>query len=90
MVLSSVTDSMVRFAAFPLAFGSCLICFMVGFYNRRKFFPEVDEIHHQRAIETQIQAVEFQQKVAEGVQRIREKKRKEALEKEDNKGALSN
>ena len=73
---------MVRFAAFPLAFGTCLLCFAVGFYNRRRFFPDVEEIHHQRAIETQIQAVEFQQKVAEGVQRIREKKRREAQEKE--------
>ncbi len=59
-----------------------MICFVWGFYNRRKFFPEVEEIHHQRAIETQIQAVEFQRKVAEGVQRIREKKRREAQEKE--------
>ena len=73
---------MVRLSSSPLVFGGFLLCFAIGFYNRRKFFPEVEEIHHQRAIETQIQAVEFQQKVAEGVERIREKKRKEAQEKE--------
>lgn len=72
---------MVRYSTFPLAFGGILLCFAVGFYNRRKFFPDVEEIHHQRAIETQIQALQFQQKVAEGVEKIREKKRKEAEDK---------
>lgn len=67
---------MVRLAPlqFPLVFGGCLIVFAWGFHNRRKLFPEVEEIHRQRAIETHQQAVEFQQKFAEGIKKEKERK----------------
>lgn len=65
---------MVRLAPFPLTFGGCLIFFVWGFVNRRRWFPEVEEIHRKRAIETKQQAEEFKEKLAEGLKREREKK----------------
>lgn len=67
---------MVRLAPFqfPLVFGGCLLALAVGFHYRRKLFPEVEQIHRKRAIETQEQAVEFQQKLAEGIKKERERK----------------
>lgn len=65
---------MVRLTPFPLAFGGCLIFFVWGFVNRRKWFPEVEDIHRQRAIEKKQEAEEFKTKLAEGVKRERAKK----------------
>lgn len=65
---------MVRLTVFPLAFGGCLICFSWGFVNRKRLFPEVEEIHRLRAIEKQQEVVEFREKFAEGLKKEREKK----------------
>lgn len=65
---------MVRLTAFPVLFGASLLVFAIGFYNRRKLFPEVEEIHRQKALESHYQAIEFKSKVAEGVRKEREKK----------------
>ena len=64
----------VRLTAFPVLFGASLLAFAVGFYNRRKLFPEVEEIQRQKAIESHYQAIEFKSKVAEGVRKERERK----------------
>ena len=48
--------------------------FAIGFYNRRKLFPEVEEIQRQKAITSHYNAIEFKSKVAEGVRKEREKK----------------
>ena len=65
---------MVRLAPFPLAFGGCLIFFAWGFVNRRKWFPEVEDVHRRRAIEKNQQAEEFKAKLAEGIKKERAKK----------------
>lgn len=65
---------MVRLTAFPVLFGASLVAFAVAFYNRRKLFPEVEEIQRQKARESHYQAIEFKSKVAEGVRKEREKK----------------
>ena len=65
---------MIRLTAFPVLFGATLLAFAVGFYNRRKFFPEVEEIQRKKAIEAHYQAIEFKSKVAEGVRKERERK----------------
>ena len=71
---TNVFEAMVRLTAFPVLFGASLVVFAVGFYNRRRLFPEVEEIQRKKAIESHYQAIEFQSKVAEGVRREREKK----------------
>jgi len=68
------TLTMVRITAFPVIFGASLVALTVGFYNRRKFFPEVEEIHERKARESHFQAQEFKVKVAEGVKKKREEK----------------
>lgn len=67
---------MVRLSKFqfPLVFGGCLLVFAVGFRNWKQYFPEVEAIHRQRALETHQQALEFKQKVAEGIKKERERK----------------
>ena len=65
---------MVRLTAFPVVFGVSLVIFAIGFFNRRKLFPEVEEIQRQKAVESHYQAIEFKSKVAEGVRKEREKK----------------
>ena len=67
---------MVRFAhlKFPLVFGGTLAVLVVGFHYRRRLFPEVEEIHRRRAAETEQQAAEFKQKLAEGIKRERERR----------------
>lgn len=65
---------MVRVSTFPLLFGGCLVGFALGFYNRRKLFPEVEEINRQKAIKNYQEAVQFREKVAVGVQKERERK----------------
>ena len=65
---------MVRLTPFPLLFGGCLIVFAWGFYNRRNFFPEVEDINRQKAIERYQEAIDFKKKVAEGVKKERERK----------------
>ena len=66
---------MVRLATFPVIFGASLLAFVVAFFNRRRFFPDIDAIHERKAIETHEQALEFRQRVAEGVAREREDRR---------------
>lgn len=65
---------MVRLAVFPLVFGGALVLLTVGFYNRRKLFPEVEEIQRRKARESHSQAQEFRASVAEGLRKEREKK----------------
>ena len=56
---------------FPLLFGATLIVIIVGFYNRRKLFPEVEEIKRKKATQRRQEAIEFKQKVADGVRERR-------------------
>ena len=65
---------MARLAVFPVVFGGALLVFVTAFYNRRKLFPEVDEIHRKKALESHVQAIEFKARVAEGVRRERQSK----------------
>lgn len=65
---------MVRLSPFPLAFGTTLIVFACGFYNRKKLLSEVDEIKEQRAVERRQQTLEFQEKFTAGIKRERERK----------------
>ena len=65
---------MVRLTAFPVVFGVSLVAFAIGFYNRRKFFQEVEDIQQRKAVESHYQAIEFKSKVAEGVKKERQKK----------------
>ena len=67
-------EAMVRLSVFPVAFGCALLALAIGFVNRRKLFPEVEEIHRKRALESHHQAVEFKARVAEGVKRERGKR----------------
>ncbi len=66
---------MVRLSVFPLLFGASLLAFGLGFINRKKFFPEIEQIHKERAIQSHYQAIDFQTKVAEGVRRERQQKK---------------
>lgn len=66
---------MVRLSVFPLLFGASLLAFGVGFVNRKKFFPEIEQIHQERAIQSHYQAIDFQNKVAEGVRQERQQKK---------------
>lgn len=65
---------MVRLAAFPVIFGASLLVFVVGFYNRRKLFPEIEEIHQKKAIESHYQAIAFKSNLAEAVRKEQERK----------------
>lgn len=65
---------MVRLTAFPVLFGATLLAFAVGFFNRRKFFPEVEKIQREKAVEGHYHAIEFKSTVAEGVRKERERK----------------
>ena len=65
---------MVRATVFPVIFGASLVALSIAFYNRRKFFPEVEEIHQRKSVESHVQAQEFKVKVAEGVKKKREEK----------------
>ena len=65
---------MVRLAVFPVIFGASLLAFIVGFYNRKKLFPEIEEIHRKNAIEGHYQAIAFKSNLAEAVKKEQEKK----------------
>ena len=65
---------MIRLSAFPILFGGFLVAFTVGFYNRRKLFPEVDEINHQKTLESRAQAVELRSQVAAKIELNRTQK----------------
>lgn len=61
-------------SVFPVLFGTTLVGFAVAFINRRKLFPEIEEIHREKAILSHFQAIDFKTKVAEGVKEERERK----------------
>ena len=73
---------MVRATPFPFVFGGCLVFFVVGFYNRRRLFPEVEEIREQRAAEKAQQAAEFKEKFAAGLKKERERRAAEQQSKQ--------
>lgn len=75
VTLSTVKSMGVRVTAFPIVFCGALVVFTVGFCNRRKLFPEVDEINRRKAEESRVQAVAFKSQVAAGVKREREQRR---------------
>ena len=68
---------MVRLSMYryPLLFGGFVAAFAVGFINRHKLFPEVEEIHREKAVLSHFQAIEFKNKVAEGVRKEREERK---------------
>ena len=78
-VVGTVKSMGIRVTAFPIVFSGALVVFTVGFCNRRKLFPEVDEINRRKAEEGRVQAVAFKSQVAAGVKREREQRR-EAVE----------
>ena len=65
---------MVRLSPFPLAFGTTLIIFACGFYNRKRLLSGVEEVRQQRAAERRQQTLEFQEKFTAGIKRERERK----------------
>jgi hypothetical protein len=65
---------MVRLTPFPFVFGGCVVVFILGFANRKRLFPEIEEIHRQRDIETRQQAAEFRVKLDEAIKKERERK----------------
>ena len=66
-----------RFHIFPVAFGLSLAVLCVAYYHRKSFFPEVWEKHHQQALESHKQAIQFKASVAEGIKKEREQKQKD-------------
>ena len=76
-MISFRRDNMVRLSVFPILFGASLVGFAVGFINRRKLFPEIEEIHREKAILSHYQAIDFKTKVAEGVKKERQRKASE-------------
>lgn len=65
---------MVRRTAFPVIFGASLLVFVLGFYNRRKLFPEIEKIHQKQAEESHYQAIAFKHQVAEALKKEQERK----------------
>ena len=65
---------MVRRSVFPIVFGGCLFVFGAGFYYRKSFACESEEVVRQKQEKSLKAAEEYDRKFEEGVERIRREK----------------
>lgn len=61
-----------RVSVFPVVFGVTLVALSIAYYHRKSFYSEVWEKHQRQAIDSPIQAIQFQTQVKEGLQRERQ------------------